>query len=157
LVLRGLQSQRRWRRLLVPHYYPAIHLELARWLAEKRLASAMMDLSDGLSSDLHRLCRASGVGACLLEAKLPRVASPQQLRGQGLDPLALALHGGEDYGLLFTVPKRQIARIPKSFQGTQLTRIGEIVTGHGVTLFATNGRASAVAPQGWDHFRPAGQ
>jgi thiamine-monophosphate kinase len=113
----------------------------------------MMDLSDGLSTDLGRLCQASGVGAKLSEEALPCVALPERLRRLSLDPLALALHGGEDYGLLFTVPKRSVKSIPKTFRGSPLTQIGEITSGQGVRLVGAGGRESQLEPGGWDHFR----
>ncbi len=153
LVLRGMHRQRRWRHLLAPHYYPKIHVQLGHWLATRRLASAMMDLSDGLSTDLHRLCRASGVGARVYAEKLPCVAVPKPLGTPRWNDLALALHGGEDYSLLFTVRQRWIRRIPRIFHAVRLTRIGEIVHGRKVELVETNGHASLLPPQGWDHFR----
>ncbi len=153
MILRGWHKQRPWRRLLRAHYCPEIHIELGQWLARNRLASAMMDVSDGLSTDLQRMCLASGVGARLREEKLPCVAVPKELQRKGIDPLALALHGGEDYGLLFTVPHRFAARIPKSFRGAPLTRIGEIVSGRNVILRGLNGRETVLEPEGWDHFR----
>lgn len=150
LVLRGLA--RRHRRLLAPHFYPVIHVELGRWLASERLASAMMDLSDGLSIDLGRLCRASGAGARIEEGAIPRVVVPEELRARGSNALTMALHGGEDYALLFTVPRRRMQRIPRSFHGTPLTLIGEIVRGRGVRLAGEDGSTTALRPLGWDHF-----
>lgn len=153
LVLRGLHRERRWERLLAPHYYPAIHLDLGQWLAQRRLASAMMDISDGLSIDLHRLCQASGVGAQLHAQQIPCVAVPGELHALKIDALNLALHGGEDYALLFTVPRRRAGQIPRSLRGTKLTRIGEIIRGRGVTLITANGKSLPLEPRGWDHFR----
>jgi thiamine-monophosphate kinase len=153
LLLRGMHRQPRWKHLLAAQFHPRPALELGRWLVRSDTASAGMDLSDGLSTDLHRLCRASGVGARVYAEKIPAVALPGGLRALKLDALTLALHGGEDYGLLFTVPKRWAARIPKNFRGTPLTRIGEIVSGRAVTLIDQNGKSSPLPPRGWDHFR----
>jgi thiamine-monophosphate kinase len=153
---RGIGPSAR-RRLLVPQFYPELCIELGRWLARRRLASAMMDLSDGLSTDLFRLCRASSVGARIYEKEIPGVVVPQGLRqtsyGKRFDALSLALHGGEDYGLLFTVPARWASRIPGAFRGTRITRIGEMARGHGITLVPERGRAARLEPGGWDHFR----
>jgi thiamine-monophosphate kinase len=154
LILRGMHRQRKWKHLLAAQFYPAPALQLGQWLAQRGVASAAMDISDGLSSDLHRLCKASGVGARIYREKIPCVTVPDKLRALPLDALTMALHGGEDYGLLFTVPKRWAARIPKSFRGTALTRIGEIVRGRGLTLTGADGKRSAIEPRGWDHFRP---
>ena len=153
LVLRGMHRERRWKRLLAPHYYPAIYLDLGQWLARRGLASAAMDISDGLSIDLYRLCQSSGVGARIHAPQIPCVAVPGELRALGMDALKLALDGGEDYALLFTVPKRWAARIPRTFRGTALTRIGEIVRGRGVKLIAADGTSLSLEPLGWDHFR----
>jgi thiamine-monophosphate kinase len=153
LILRGMHRQARWKKLLVPQFYPVPALALGQWLLGSGVATAAMDLSDGLSSDLHRLCRASGAGARVYAEKLPGVAVPGGLRSLKLDAMTLALHGGEDYGLLFTVPPRRAARIPKTFRSTALTRIGEIVRGRGVALVGVGGRASPLEARGWDHFR----
>jgi thiamine-monophosphate kinase len=97
-----------------------------------------MDLSDGLSLDLRRLVLASGVSAELdLE--------PPRFRGASLED---ALHGGEDYELLFTLPPR--VKLPAAHQGIPLTRIGCVERGEpGRVLFL--GRP--LAARGYDHFR----
>lgn len=157
LILRGLHRQARWKKLLAPQFYPVPALELGQWLASRRVASAAMDISDGLSSDLRRLCQSSGVGARIYAEKIPCVGVPGELRSLRLDALTLALHGGEDYGLLFTVPKQLAARIPRSFRGTALTRVGEIVRGRGVMLIGADGKSAALEARGWDHFRSRGR
>jgi thiamine-monophosphate kinase len=143
-------------RLLRPHLYPAIPLDLGIHLAESRLASAMMDLSDGLSTDLTRLARSSGVGARVFANRLPTVRIPAALAPLRLNPLNLALDGGEDYGLLFTVPPSRAGDVPRSFRGTSITRIGEIVKGRGIQLVDTTGRAHPLVAGGWDPFRAHG-
>lgn len=154
LILRGLHREPRWKPLLATHLYPQIRLALGRWLAENRLASAMIDTSDGLSTDLGHLCRASAVGARIYAEHIPAVRVPAPLRSRGLDPLQLALHGGEDYELLFTVPRRLANRVPASFRGVPLTCIGEVTHGRKILLADADGRTTPLAPQGWDHFRP---
>ena len=163
IVLRGWAGS--YRRLVAPHFYPKPCLEVGHWLLRRRIASAMMDLSDGLSTDLARLCRASGVGARLYESAIPRVAVPAALRrklqakrgGRSrtkvFDEGELALHGGEDYGLLFAVRKRIVSRVPAAFHGTRITRIGEMLSGGGVVLIGADGSARPLEPRGWDHFR----
>jgi thiamine-monophosphate kinase len=138
---------------LQKHLYPEPRLKLGRWLSEKRVASAMMDLSDGLSSDLRRLCEASRVGALVDSQLLPgiRVTKPQ--RKKGVDPLLLALHGGDDYELLFTVPKRKGGRLPRSMDGVAITRIGEVTQSREVMVADGNGRSRVLEPRGWDPFR----
>jgi len=120
------------------HLRPQPRLELGRFLRERLRATAAMDLSDGLSLDLHRLCLASGVAASLQD-RLP------VFRGATLDH---ALHGGEDYELLFTLGAR--AKPPREFGGVPLTSIGEIRAGKpGSIDFA----GLPLEPLGYDHFR----
>jgi len=134
------------------HLYPQPRLELGRWLAERKLATAMMDVSDGLSSDLPRLCAASGVGALLDPGKLPL------LRGISLDSARqLALHGGDDYELLFTISPRNAARIPAMFRKLQLTQIGEITRGRSVQIIGKSGVRELLGAAGWDPFRQRNQ
>jgi thiamine-monophosphate kinase len=136
---------------LSKHLFPQPHLALGTWLAEQRLATSMMDLSDGLSSDLLRLCAASGVGARIEAQRIPR---PQLSSAQTkkYDALELALHGGDDYELLFTVAPENISRIPRRIAGTSLTRIGRIVSEKTI-LTSTDGRQEISLPQkGWDPF-----
>ncbi len=153
LVLRRLYRERRWRALLGPHFRPPLRLALGQWLARRGLASAMIDTSDGLSTDLGHLCRASGVGARIWADRIPAVRVPAELWEKGLDSLELALHGGEDYELLFVVPQRLAQHLPRAYAGARLTLIGEIIPGSAIELIDTRDRARGLAPRGWDHFR----
>ncbi len=139
--------------LLKKHLYPEPQLALGRWLAEKRLASAMMDLSDGLSTDLPRLCAASGVGARIESEMIPTVRVPRRWRSAELAPLELALHGGDDYELLFTVPRRKLKHLPSSQNGTRLTAIGEITKERALLLIDKDDRQMPLPNLGWDPFR----
>ena len=130
------------------HLYPEPQCELGRFLSGHRVASAMMDLSDGLSTDLSRLCTASGVGARLSAAKIPGPNLPE-----AADSLQLALHGGEDYQLLFTVPPRAASRLPLKFQGRPLYHLGEIEASKGIELVMPEGNVHTLEPGGWDYFR----
>lgn len=156
----GLQILRRSRRtanqkdpLLEKHLYPEPRLALGQWLANKRLASAMMDLSDGLSSDLPRLCAASRAGARLERARIPCPQDSDAARKLGLDPLNLALHGGDDYELLFTVPPQKAKSLPRTFQGVSLTPIGSITQGSQLVVCEENDRERPLVAGGWDPFR----
>jgi thiamine-monophosphate kinase len=141
------------RRLLQPHLYPSIPLALGIHLAENRIASAMIDLSDGLSSDLTRMALASRSRARIFLDRLPVVRVPAAISRGGLEPLQLALHGGEDYGLLFAVPPARVSAVPRSFRGAPITRIGEFVRGRGVVLVGPQGLERPLAAAGWDPFR----
>jgi len=96
-------------------------------LGEEKLATAMIDLSDGLSSDLNHLCQASGVGARIDSSLLPIDQRVAELCGRrALDPLQLALHGGEDFELLFTVKRDNVTRLPRRVDGVEIKLIGEV-------------------------------
>src|SRR5579864_321795 len=135
------------------HLYPEPRLVLGQWLSEKCVASAMMDLSDGLSSDLPRLCAASGVGARIEETKLPVAKLPARFAHGGVDPLNLALDGGDDYELLFTVPKGKARLVPGSLEGVRLTKIGEVTRKKKIILGQAGGLTRELMPHGWDPFR----
>jgi thiamine-monophosphate kinase len=135
------------------HLYPKPRLALGQWLVKNDLATAMMDLSDGLSSDLPRLCAASSVGALVEKAKIPRVQVPKVVLKHGQDSIQLALHAGDDYELLFTVPSRKAKLLPKFFKGVALTAIGKITSQRRLQVLDENGLASPLVPCGWDPFR----
>jgi thiamine-monophosphate kinase len=135
------------------HLYPEPRVALGMWLAGECLANAMMDLSDGLSSDLPRLCAASGVGARIEEAKLPIVPTAANKRTERFDGVQLALDGGDDYELLFAVPRGKVARIPRSFRGLLLTKIGEITRGRALLRKDKNNSKHELVAGGWDPFR----
>src|SRR5689334_18482466 len=122
-------------------------------LGEERLATAMIDLSDGLSSDLNRVCEAGGVGALIDSALLPIDNRVVELCGRrALDPLQLALHGGEDFELLFTVKPADVARMPKRVDGVEIKRIGEITNAIEGVRISEGPRVWDLKPGGWKHF-----
>jgi thiamine-monophosphate kinase len=129
-----------------PHFYPQPRLAVGEWLRHRGLATAMSDLSDGLSVDLAHICAESGVSAEISAAAVP-VA-----KGANLE---LALHGGEDYELLFTAPRR--ARLPRRIAGVALTEIGLIQKpknySAAIQILGENGRVTPLAQKGWEHFR----
>ncbi len=156
----GLRSLRRGRTPSGPanlsikkHLYPEPRLALGQWLAKKRFATAMMDLSDGLSTDLPRLCAASRVGACIDARKIPSVGPAEGSVLNEANRLALALNGGDDYELLFTVHPSQARRIPRVLQEIPLTSIGEITRDREIHLLQAGGRKKTLIPGGWDPFR----
>ncbi len=157
LVLRGHARDRQMRALVQPHLYPKIRIALGAWLAQHQIATSAMDLSDGLSTDLARLCTASNVGANIYASKVPTATIPpaaaRKLNKRNLDPLQLALHGGDDYELLFTIPPRQAKKLNRAPGAATLTPIGEITRCREVLLIAPDGNTSPLKSQGWDPFR----
>src|SRR6185295_2374083 len=122
-------------------------------IGEEGLASAMIDLSDGLSSDLHHLCEENNVGALVEAAKIPIDQTVAELCGRrALDPLLLALHGGEDFELLFTVSPANVARLPKKVDGVEITCIGTVEAATNGIRIAEGARIWELEPQGFQHF-----
>lgn len=150
--LSALKLTRAERRLVARQLKPEPRVEWGMLLGEKRLATAMIDLSDGLSSDLAHLCRESRVGADVDAARLPFDASLKSACVAGYDVLSLALDGGEDFELLFTVRARDIAKLPREVGGIHVTHIGEITDKRGKVRLLQGGRARALKPRGFEHF-----
>jgi thiamine-monophosphate kinase len=137
------------------HRVPEPRCEIGLWLAQCGLVSCMMDLSDGLSMDLPRLCAASGVGAEIRLADLPIFPESQRW---GCDPVELALHGGEDFELLFAVKAAMNYWFEKIYprEFPKATQIG-IMTGAAGKIWITGpGKRRCRLPErGYDHFRQA--
>lgn len=132
------------RRAVRRHLQPTPQLALGRWLGERKEGAAM-DVSDGLARDLHRLCRASRVGAEVEAAALPVAERFRTLcETIAADPLALALGGGEDYVLLFTLPEGIAPPEPGA------RRIGRIIKGKRLALLR-DGKRTDLPDAGWDH------
>jgi len=130
--------------MLAPHLYPQPRIAQGRWLVRHKLATAALDLSDGLSTDLAHLCEESGVAAEVDAAALPLHPAAT---------LAQALNGGEDYELLFTAPAS--ARLPRSISGIPVTRVGRIVPprrGKPQIALVTPQGKQPLEPRGWEHF-----
>jgi thiamine-monophosphate kinase len=128
-----------------PHFYPTPRPEVGNFLRKNRLATAMIDMSDGLSVDLTHICDESGVAAFLSSDKIPIGKSAN---------LELALHGGEDYELLFTAPKS--AKVPSRIAGVAITQIGEIRNrkdySSAIQILSDNGKVRPLPQRGWEHF-----
>ena len=135
-----------------PHLYPEPRLTLGRALLRRSLATASIDISDGLSTDLAHLCRASGVHAEIEQSALPIHPLARRLDTEAA--LEAALHGGEDYELLFTASAK--TRIPKSIAGVPITRVGRITPSRSstprMTLIDETGTRTPLEPSGWEHF-----
>ena len=124
------------------HFYPEPRLAVGRWLLKHRAATAAIDISDGLSTDLGHICEESGVGALVNESAIPRPS------GMPASSLHYALHGGEDYELLFTAPPKR--KVPGEFDGVPLTRIGTMRKGQAGRVMLCG---ELLPPLGYDHFR----
>jgi len=139
------------------HLNPVPRCNVGRELSARGLATSAIDISDGLSSEIHHLCEESGVGAEISEEAVP--FSPSLVRycdGKGLDPMDFALNGGEDYELLFTAPWAKISEIPQKVSvktGVAIKSIGRMVPqAKGITLMTRVGRRIPLKAKGFDHF-----
>ena len=153
-VLKLLFARRKSLRKLRPadfpqHFHPQPRIAVGEFLRQKRLASAMIDLSDGLSTDLAHICEESGVGAEVRADAIPLASIGKPAHQVDLQS---ALHGGEDYELLFTAPRKK--RVPARIAGIQITQLGHITRGKHVILMNQHGRGVELPPQGWEHFKP---
>jgi thiamine-monophosphate kinase len=126
------------------HFLPEPRLDAGQWLRKR--ATSMIDLSDGLSVDLAHICEESRVAALIDASQIPI--------SKGAD-LELALHGGEDYELLFTAPRR--TKIPGQIAGLKVTEIGEIRNpadySSAIQILGQNGKAKPLPQRGWEHFK----
>jgi thiamine-monophosphate kinase len=127
---------------------PVPRVRLGRELARKRLASAMIDTSDGLSVDLLHLCQESRCGADIALRALP--ISPE-LRSFVRKPEDLALHGGEDYQLLFAVPPGKLPEVSRLKTRHGLRQIGIFRRGRGITVVDRRGERRPLEPRGFEH------
>jgi thiamine-monophosphate kinase len=144
------------RELLGAHVRPTARVGEGQGLAQAG-ATAMIDISDGLASDLARVCRESGVSAAVTLASIPVAEGLEELGRaiDGVDPLNLALNGGEDYELLATLPPEAVGPAGQKLHarfGTPLTEIGEIRPGEGLVAIEADGSERPLTPEGWDHF-----
>jgi thiamine-monophosphate kinase len=141
--------------LTARHLRPTARIREARRLAEGRLASAAIDLSDGLAGDIRHICEESEVG-CLIDARQLPLSRPllAHARARRRDPLEYALSGGEDYELLFTVPPAKVPRVERLIHRRQLraTPIGRIMPARqGLRIIGADGAVRPLTATGYEH------
>jgi thiamine-monophosphate kinase len=150
----GDDDSRSIEQLLLRQLRPEPRVGWGLVLGQERLASSMIDLSDGLSSDLHHICQESRVGAVIESAQIPVDPLVAELAGRrALDPLILALNGGEDFELLFTVSPENISKLPTKVDGVSITQIGQIKKSSEGVCVAEGSRVWSLKSGGWDHFK----
>jgi thiamine-monophosphate kinase len=130
------------------HFFPQPRIPQGEFLRAKNLASSVIDISDGLSTDLNHICEESGVGAEIWAKAIPRATIG---KNDGPVDLKFALHGGDDYELLFTSRSGRV--VPSKVAGIPITCIGEITPGRRMSILSETGTRSELKPGGWQHFR----
>lgn len=128
------------------HFFPTPRINVGRILRQKRIATSMIDISDGLSTDLSHICEESGVGAEISADALPRATVAHERVN-----LQFALHGGEAYELLFTA--RPATRVSSRIAGIKITCIGEITRGKKLSLVGADHTRSDLKISGWQYFQ----
>jgi len=142
--------------LIRRHLHPSARVTEGQWLNTGRLASAAIDLSDGLSGDLRHICEESGVGAEVEVDNLPlSPACRAYAISRGVSPIQLAITGGEDYELLFTTPLRFRHTLERQAQarGYRITRIGTIRPKKFGIQMTSQGRTQPLPRTSYEHFR----
>ena len=138
---------------LEKHLMPKPRFDVSSLLTSSCRAHAMIDISDGLASELHRLCEASGVGASIYEHNIPLESVTQKVAAECSEsPLAYALYGGEEYELLFAIDDEEFQKLESLT--TDVTIIGRMTDpSEGIRLVRENGETEPLPFGGWEHFR----
>jgi len=154
----GIGREEEFKQLYGAHLDPGARVELGKLLAHSGLVNSMMDLSDGLATDLAHICERSGLGARIFREQLPHLAVLETAAALlGRDSLDWMIGGGEDYELLFTVPMSATEKLQEVVAGSGhvLYPVGEMVRGKGIDLLADDSgkrTATAIDYRGFDHF-----
>ena len=141
-----------YRDVIEKHMMPVPRLDISKIIAGEVAAHAMIDISDGLASEVHHLCAQSGTGAAVWEHNLPVIGATQQVAGEFSEsPTEYALFGGEEYELLFALPDAEFEKLARL--SNDVTVIGRITEKEkGVLCVRENGEKQPLLPGGWDHF-----
>ncbi len=151
------ESQKPFKEIIRRHLTPEPRIDEARWLVENIKVHAMIDISDGLASEVHHICRLSHVGAQIWRSHIPLSRAVQQVaKNFNEDPVDYALYGGEDYEILFTVPSSEKQKLEKSFyQKFQKScyQVGTVVSAEeGITILDRQGKKISLPFGGYKHF-----
>jgi len=150
------QISDRWQPLIQAHLDPEAQIDLGRVLSSCGLVHAMMDISDGLATDLAHLCTESDVGAEIQQDLLPvSMLLESAAKELDADVIDWVLKGGEDYQLLFTTKasdEQKILQLVSDKSGREIFCLGRIVKDQGVFLYNDGSERKEISYQGYDHF-----
>jgi thiamine-monophosphate kinase len=155
LLHKAPSDHRGYESLLEAHKRPKPRLEVGKGLGQRRLANAMIDVSDGIAKDLGHICQESHTGALLYGSSIPMSGQMLKLAAaEGKNPMDWAFHGGEDYELVFTASaknRKAVEDLTESIMGLSAARIGTVTKGHGVKIEMPTGVAE-LPSGGYRHF-----
>ncbi len=154
----GQHYPEKYANLVKAHLQPTPRIEAGKMIAETEIATSMIDISDGIASDLYHICQMSGVGAEIHSKRLPLPENIEEVSEIAhTNPLNIAMHSGEDYELLFTVKPDVIPALITEISNKLsllITEIGHIVTRtEGYYLIDSQQNRIPILPKGWDHFQ----
>jgi thiamine-monophosphate kinase len=155
ILNRGIKMEK-YAQLVDAHISPRPHLLEGETISSSSSATSLIDISDGLLADLEHICRESNVGAVIRQAELPISDSCRQYCADfKLNPLDFALHGGEDYVLLGTVPEHSFYKLKDLMKskGCSINYIGKTTEEPGIRLQDESGVIRAAGSGGYDHFK----
>ena len=155
-AIKANHFEQKWQGLIEQQTNPLPHITAGRLLSGLKLVHALIDVSDGLASDLNHICEESGVGGVIHEDSIPVSDSASEyIRIYSLDYRKLALFTGEDYILLGTMPSDTIAMAREALKssGWPFFIVGEIIEGKGISLKTNDGSIEEIQPLGFDHFK----
>lgn len=151
----GKFEKSKYKNLLLRQLKPQSQTEIGQLLSKKNLATSMIDVSDGLSSDLAHICRESKVGAKIYSEKIPIDKNLREFSSENLDLLNFALNGGEDFELLFTINpnnQRKILRLKNELKNDAFTCIGEITNNTEIIELISKNKTEILTSKGYRHF-----
>jgi thiamine-monophosphate kinase len=141
--------------LIKKHHLPFPRLKEARILANSKIVNSMIDLSDGLSGDLKKICKASKVGAKIYRERIPISSECKKIsKFYKKDPLEFALYGGEDYELLFTIPHKNMNILQElaTENNLEISIIGEITENEDIKIIDSKGKEKLILDKSYNHF-----
>lgn len=144
----------KYKKLILRQLKPDPQTEIGLVLGEKNLANSMIDLSDGLSSDLSHICAQSKVGAKIFSEKIPAQVSTRKFPGIFSSPEIknFVLSGGEDFELLFTINPKKKSRLEKELKKHKISPVGEITANTGIIELMIGKKSEILQPEGFRHF-----
>ncbi|MBI4924663.1 MAG: thiamine-phosphate kinase [Bdellovibrio sp.] len=156
VILNKYEKNKNALRLIKKHYRPKPHLREGQWLAQHSSVHAMMDISDGIDSDIRRIMKMSHCGAEMTIENIPISPTLKHFcKTHALDPISYALAGGEDYCLLFTAKPSSYQKLNQDFEAKchhSLYKVGKIVNAKADLIYLQNGKPYKPKIHGYDHF-----